>query len=188
MLSLLAFVLTRFRFALAGIPWGKTWRFYGVPIIQKHRRSRISLGPGLQLRSSPRSNPLGISHRVFLSTIQDGAVLEIGANFGMSGGAICAANRITIGDNVAIGANSKIVDTDFHPLNPHLRQMAPAEAVTSPVIIEDDVFIGMNCLILKGVTIGQGCVIGAGSVVTRSIPPGVIAGGNPAMVIKELPK
>ncbi len=186
-LSWMALPWVRLRFACAGIPWGKAWRFYGLPIIQKHRRSRMSFGPGLRLRSSTRSNPLGINHRVILATIREAAVLEVGVNFGMSGGSICVAERVTIGDNVAVGANSTIIDTDFHPLDPHLRRTAPADAMTSPVVIEDDVFIGMNCLILKGVSIGRGSVIGSGSVVTRSVSPGVVAAGNPARVMRELP-
>ena len=184
--SWLSYPRTRLRFALAGVPWGKAWRFYGVPIIQRHRRSRMRFGPHLQLRSSTRSNPLGIGHHVLLATIEPGAVLEVGANFGMSGGSVCVAERVTIGDNVAVGANSTIVDTDFHPLEPRMRLVAPAEAKTAPVVIEDNVFIGMNCLILKGVIIGRGSVIGAGSVVTKSVPGGVIAAGNPASVIREL--
>jgi acetyltransferase-like isoleucine patch superfamily enzyme len=94
---------------------------------------------------------------------------------------------VTIGDNVAVGTNSTIVDTDFHPVDPRLRRENPAKAKTAPVVIEDDVFIGMNCLILKGVTIGRGGVIGAGSVVTKSVPPGMLAVGNPARVARELP-
>lgn len=58
--------------------------------------------------------------------------------------------------------------------------------MSSPIIIEDDVFIGMNCLILKGVTIGARSIIAAGSVVTKSIPSDCIAAGNPAKVIKHL--
>jgi acetyltransferase-like isoleucine patch superfamily enzyme len=110
----------------------------------------------------------------------------VGDNFAMSGGVLCAAQRITIGDNVAVGANSTIVDSDFHPLSPEERKRHPADGKTATVVVADDVFIGMNCLILKGVTVGRGSVIGAGSVVTRDVPPGVIVAGNPARIIKEL--
>jgi acetyltransferase-like isoleucine patch superfamily enzyme len=57
---------------------------------------------------------------------------------------------------------------------------------SAPVVIEDDVFIGMNCVVLKGVTIGRGSVVGAGSVVCKSLPSYIIAAGNPARVIREL--
>lgn len=172
--------------AANGIRWGQGWRFYGAPIIQKHRLSTMRFGRGFSLRSSPQSNPLGVHHPVILSTLQAGAVLEIGDDFGMTGGAICAAERISIGNNVAVGANTVIVDTDFHPLHPQDRLRDPQGGKTAPVIIEDNVFIGMNCLILKGVRIGRNSVIGAGSVVSRDIPPDVIAAGNPAVVIKPL--
>lgn len=182
----LAYPANRFLFAANGIQWGKGWRLYGMPIIQKHRRSAMRFGPGFSLRSSVRSNPLGPNHPVVLCTWQAGAVLEIGADFGMTGGSIVAAERIVIGERVVIGANTTITDTDFHPPAPRVRQLRPQGSETAPVIIEDDVFIGMYCLILKGVTLGHGCVIGAGSVVTRSVPAGVIAAGNPARVIREI--
>lgn len=176
----------RIIFLLYGIPWKKGWRFYGLPVIQKHRGSRISIGSGLQLRSTPAANPLGANHPVILCTWQAGASLAIGDNFGMTGGTICAARSITIGNNVAVGANTTIVDTDFHPLDSTERRLYPAEGKTAPVVIQDDVFIGMNCLVIKGVTIGQGSVIGAGSVVVKDIPAGVVAAGNPTRVIRSI--
>jgi len=182
----LAYPRVRLLFAINGIPWGCSWRFHGVPIIQKHRHSRMSFGPGLGLRSSLGSNPLAPNHPVVLTTWQEEAHLEIGANFAMTGGTICAAERITIGNNVAVGANTTITDTDFHSLDTNQRRMESSGGSAAAIVIEADVFIGMNCLILKGVRIGEGSVIGAGSVVTRDVPPRVIVAGNPAKVVREL--
>lgn len=184
--SLLSLPRVRWMFLLNGIPWGRGWKFYGAPVIQKHRGSTMRFGAGLQLRSRARANPLGIDHPVIFSTLNAGAKLVIGDTFAMSGGSICAAESVTIGNNVAVGANSVIVDTDFHPLRPDLRERHPLDGKTGPVVIEDWVFIGMNCLILKGVTIGRGSVVGANSVVSGDVPPGVIAAGNPARVVREL--
>jgi acetyltransferase-like isoleucine patch superfamily enzyme len=177
--------LARLRFAAAGIAWGRGWRIYGMPIIQKHQRSTLRIGPGLSLRSTVRSNPLGPGRPAILCTWTAGAILRIGADFGMTGGSIVAAESVLIGDRVMMGADSIITDTDFHPLDPARRQTNPADGATAPVRIEDDVFIGMRCLILKGVTLGAGCVIGAGSVVTQSIPAGAVAAGNPAQVLRD---
>ena len=178
--------LVRTKFLLNGIRWAKGGKYFGVPVIQKHRRSEMSLGDGIGLRSSLRSNPLGPNHPVFLTTWQKGAVLKIGRDFAMTGGTLCAAERIEIGDHVTIGANVMVVDSDFHPLDPERRLTHPNDGQTAPVIIEDNVFIGTNSLILKGARIGRGSVIGAGSVVTGNIPAGVIAAGNPARVLRPL--
>lgn len=183
---LLAYPAARLLFAWHGISWRPGWRIHGLPIIQKHRASRMAFGPGLQLRSFVRSNPLGPNHPVILTTRSGGAQLEVGESFAMTGGALCAASRIKIGDNVAVGANSVIVDTDFHPIDPGLRKSNSSDGKIAEVRIEDDVFIGMNCLILKGVTIGRGSIIGAGSVVSGNVPAGVIFAGNPARLIREL--
>ena len=182
----LAYPGVRLLFAVNGITWGRGWRFHGVPIVQKHGNSQMRFGPGLGLRSSGRSNPLSPNHPVVLATWQEGAHLEIGANFAMTGGTVCAAERVIIGNNVAVGANTIITDTDFHAVDPKQRRSEPFGGGTAAVVIEDDVFIGMNCLVLKGVTIGRGSVIGAGSVVTTSIPPQAIAAGNPARVLRGL--
>ncbi len=176
----------RVLFALNQIEWKQGWKLYGIPIIQRCRGSIMKFGLRLQLRSALRSNPLGPNHPVFFTTWQSSAILEIGDDFGMTGGTICASERIQIGDRVTVGANTTIIDTDFHPLFPQLRRDYQADAQTSPVVIEDDVFIGMNSLILKGVTLGCACVVGAGSVVTQDVMPGSIVAGNPARFIKQL--
>ena len=178
-------VLPRVRllFAANGIPWGRSWRFHGVPILQKHRKSLMGFGDGLGLRSSVRSNPLGPNRPVILCTWQEGATLEVGDHFGMTGGTLCAAEHIAIGHHVKIGANTTVMDTDFHPLDPEIRRVHPQKANTAPVVIEDDVFIGMNCLVLKGVRLGKGCVVGAGSVVTKDVPAGTMVAGNPARIV-----
>ena len=176
----------RLVFAIKGVPWGKRWRIHGTPIIQKHWNSIMRLGDGLGLRSSTRTNPLGPNRPVILCTWQAGAAIEVGDHFGMTGGTLCAAERIVIGNYVNLGANTTVVDTDFHPSDLKLRRLDSPTASTAPVIIEDDVFIGMNCIILKGVRLGRGCAIGAGSVVTKDVPPKTIAAGNPARVVKKI--
>ncbi len=181
----LAYPWARLFFAVNGIRWGRRWRLYGAPVIQKHRRSRMCFGDGLQLRSTVRSNPLGPNHPVILATRRAGAILEVGVNFAMTGGSLCAAERIVIGDDVVVGANSILVDTDFHPMKAEGRRHVAESGETVPIRIGNDVFIGMNCLILKGVAVGDGAVIGAGSVVTRDVPPRMVAAGNPARVVGE---
>lgn len=173
--------------ALRGVVVGGGWRCYGLPIIQRHRHSEITIGRRMNLRSSARSNPLGPNHPVIISTRRAGARLTIGDDFGMTGGSLVCDERISIGDRVWVGANTIIADTDFHPLDPQRRKEAPLDAKTSPITIGDDVFIGMNALILKGVSVGAGAVVGAGGVVRRDVPAGAIVAGNPAVVVGELP-
>lgn len=171
---------------LRGLQVGAGWRCYGMPIIQRHRRSSIRIGQRMNLRSTARSNPLGPNHPVIISTRRPGAALTIGADFGMTGGSLVCDERIDIGDRVWVGANTVIADTDFHPLEAERRRQSPLAAETAPITIADDVFIGMNALILKGVSIGAGAVVGAGSVVTRDVPPAAIVAGNPARIIGAL--
>lgn len=105
----------------------------------------------------------------------------------MSSTVLWCHKKIAIDNNVKIGGNCIIIDTDAHNID-YITRRKPATdwGVSSPIIIEDDVFIGMNCLILKGVTIGARSIIAAGSVVTKNIPSDCIAAGNPAKVIKHL--
>ena len=84
---------------------------------------------------------------------------------------------IELGNDCAISDNVTISDSDSHSIN--------GNKVTSPIIIKDHVWIGKNAIILKGVTIGEGAVVAAGSVVTKDVPPNSLVGGVPAKVIKE---
>ncbi|GAB4555845.1 MAG: DapH/DapD/GlmU-related protein [Anaerolineae bacterium] len=176
----------RLYFALAGVTWGKRWSIYGVPLILRHRGSHIRIGDGLTLRSWYASNPLGVSRRTILCTWQREAQLNLGHGVGMTGAVIVAQTRVDIGDRVWIGANSTIIDTDFHPLAPELRQTAPSAGLSRPVMIEEDVFIGMNAIILKGSHVGAGAVIGAGAVVSGDVPARMIVAGNPAQIVGEV--
>ena len=171
-------------FALHGVRWGRGWHVYGTPLIQRHRGSSIRAADGLELRSWFSSNPLGVRQRCVLATWSRGASIEIGEDVGMSGATLCASERIRIGDRVLLGAGTAVVDTDFHPLAPGRRGVEVGGGATAPIEIEDDCFLGMNVIVLKGASIGRGSVVGAGSVVTGRIPAGSVFAGNPARPVR----
>lgn len=102
---------------------------------------------------------------------------------------IISAGQVTIGNNVLLGSNVYISDRSHGDATWTSAGIRPIERpLTSkgPVIIEDNVWIGQNTVILSGVTIGRGCIIGANSVVSGNIPPGCVAAGSPARVIKSM--
>ena len=134
------------------------------------------------------SNPIGRFNRCSIIVGKKGDLI-IGDNVGMSSTAIVCHNRIEIGNNVNIGGNVVIYDTDFHSINPQdrlYRKKDIENTKTKPVKIGNNAFIGAHSTILKGVTIGNNSVVGACSVVTKSIPENEIWGGNPAKKIKDL--
>ncbi len=115
----------------------------------------------------------------------------------LNGALLMAEEWIEIGSHCLISWNVGIADSDFHPLEPaqriidahalapFLKNRPPRPVLrTAPVIICDNVWIGMNATILKGVTIGQNSVVAAGSVVTKSIPSNTVVAGNPALPVK----
>lgn len=175
---------TRLYFLAHGVAWGTGWHVYGLPVIQRTRGSEIRIGNGLEMRNWFASNPLGVRQPCLLATWTPDARIRIGDAVGITGSTICAQAAVDIGSDVLIGANTLIVDTDFHGLAPGDRHR-PGAAV--PIVIEDGVFIGTRATILKGAHIGRGSVVGAGSVVTGHIPAGVIVAGNPARIVREVP-
>jgi acetyltransferase-like isoleucine patch superfamily enzyme len=160
---------------------------FGKPILQRHGGSTIRIGDGLDLRSTRKSNPLTPWQPCVLSTRRPDARIVIGQDCGFTGAVIVAETSIEIGDRVLLGANTVIADTDFHPLDHRARAKGEASQVSKPVRIFDDVFVGTQVLILKGVTIGQGAIVGAGSVVTRDVEAWTIVAGNPARPVGRVP-
>jgi len=111
--------------------------------------------------------------------VGENAKIKIGDGCGFSGTVINAQCEIRIGQGVRCGTNTKIMDSDYHTDDNRVSD-------PEPVVIEDGVWIGMNVIVLKGVTIGQGTLVGANSLVNKSLPANVIATGNPARVIRQL--
>lgn len=150
------------------------------------RGHNIVLGDDVVINSGAEYNPIGGDIRTVLVTTRNGSI-TIGNDVGISNAAIVAANSVTIGNHVRIGGGVKIYDTDFHSVNYESRiSDKDTDVKTAPVVIEDGVFIGAHSIILKGVNIGKYSVVGAGSVVTKSIPSGEVWAGNPARYIRSV--
>lgn len=128
-----------------------------------------------------------------------GGKIEMGDHvFVGEGSRIWSGNSVKIGNNVLISHNVNIIDSNSHELN-HLERAEGFRSIvsqghpvhtgsilTSPIVIEDYAWISFNATILKGVHIGQGAIVAAGSVVTENVPPFTMVAGNPAVVIKQL--
>jgi acetyltransferase-like isoleucine patch superfamily enzyme len=163
-----------------GIKIGKGCQFFGIPHFRRFPFSTIQIGNNCNFRSDHTSNLIGVNHECILSTHFEESIIKIGDNCGFSGVTIGAAQEIRIGNNVLCGANSVITDFDWH--------LDISNTLPNPVIIHNNVWIGLNTVILKGVEIGENSIIGANSLVLSKIPANVIAGGVPCKVLKQLVK
>lgn len=160
----------------------------GVPYLSVHKDGLLHIGDNFNFNNNLNGNIIGRPQRsIFI--VGPNAKIIIGDNVGLSDTALISVNSITIGNNVRIGGNSCIYDTDFHSLDVIERTSKPENKeniINKAVIIEDNVFIGAHSTILKGVTIGKNSIIGACSVVAKNIPSNEIWAGNPAKFIKKI--
>jgi acetyltransferase-like isoleucine patch superfamily enzyme len=141
--------------------------------IYVHNHGRIVIGDRLLVRARPWPTELAS---------QFGGVLEIGdRTFINSGVSISACLSVTIGNRCQIGPHVTIMDNDYHVAGDVLQRPA-----SKPIVLEDLVWVGAGAIILKGVRIGRGAAIGAGSVVTHDVPAGTVVAGNPARPIGSL--
>lgn len=155
--------------------------------IQVYNYGKIDIGHSFTLVGMSFFNPLCRNTASVLRT-EKNAILEIGDSVGISSSVIWAFRKITIRSYVNIGADCIIMDSDAHALKAEdrLSKRDIQERKESSIYIGDNVFIGTRCIILKGVSIGNNSVIGAGSIVTKSIPANCVAAGNPCKVIRYL--
>lgn len=174
-----------------------THTYVGVPIIIRKKwfirlcldcdNGEIKIGNNFKCNNKVKSNSIGLIQPCIFNISTANSRIIIGDNVGISGSTINATTTITIGNNVMIGSGCLITDTDSHPLHWEDRLNERNNlTVKVPIVIKDNVFIGARSIILKGVTIGEGAVVGAGSVVSKDVPPYTVVCGNPAKIIKSL--
>ncbi len=181
------YLINRSLFALYGVRLsGRPGVMDGIIKVRRSRNGSISIGRGFSCNSGASYNLISpfTSQRCVLRTIGSGRI-EIGENVGISNTCIVSAKTVVIGNNVMIGGGCRIWDTDFHPLD-HKERAASFEnpGKSAPVRIMDDAFIGADCIILKGVTVGKRAVVGAGSVLRSDAGDDEVWAGNPAVRIR----
>lgn len=175
---------------------GKRAMIFNHIYLDIHPESKVMIGDDFTFTSGECINPLCRNQRGCIVAERPNSIIEIGHHVGMSSPCLWAKERITIGNYVKIGGDCIFMDSDAHNLDWRIRNsqimFSPMESLDihtckcAPIVIEDHVLIGARSIILKGVTIGHGSVIGAGSVVVKDIPANCIAAGNPCVVIKML--
>jgi acetyltransferase-like isoleucine patch superfamily enzyme len=159
---------------------GKNIILNGISKIYAKKDSKIFLGDNLIINSRRYSNFAGLYKNTTIAVLPK-AELIIGNNCGLSGVSIYATKSIKIGNNVLIGVNCMIWDSDFHQIKATDRKFNDKRKIISrEIIIGDNVWIGGNSIILKGTKIGENSIIAAGSVVSGKIPKNQVWGGNPA--------
>ncbi len=144
----------------------------------------ISFGKNVFLGYYP--SPFFYNGVTYIEARRDSAKIVFGENILVNNNLtiICEGSTIEIGNNVLIGTNVEIIDSDFHGIQHDKRNSG--EHKFSPVNIGENVFLGSNVKVLKGVSIGKNSVVANGAVVISSFPSNVIIGGNPAILIKKL--
>ncbi len=178
-------ILFKLFMKINGVKYGNNLKLKGIPFIYQVKNSSISIGENVTINSSFLSNLVGLYQRSIIVTRTPNSSIKIGNNVGLSGATIYARTSIEIGDNTFIGGNVKILDNDFHPLDIEDRNNDVKGKIKSkPVKIGKNCFIGVNSIILKGTELGDGCIVGAGAVVSGKFAPNSTIVGNPAKAIK----
>lgn len=175
------------RLRVSGVRYGAGLKTWGGIILNLYPGSTVRIGDRVSIVSSPwRSTAAPVFGKTRFRTFSPSSEIVIGDHAGLNGTSITARSRtIRIGAHTKIAPNVIIVDSDFHRAWPPAeRDRYPGTEEDAGVTIGEHCWIGMNVIILKGVTIGDNSIIAAGSVVVKDIPRDSLAGGAPAKVIK----
>jgi len=159
----LATLYTKLKFSLYEVKFGKGLTSRGIPVLDLSLRASFAIADNFHMNNGHYYNTIGRQQNCCFIVGND-AVLILGSNIGISASTIVCRDRIEIEDHVHIGGNCEIYDTDFHDLDFRKRTKVPEEyssVRTQPIFIKKYSFIGAHSTVLKGVTIGEGAVIGA---------------------------
>lgn len=146
------------------------------------RNNKLIIGDGVYLRSKHKGYHAGMPFPTTILIDNINAWCKIGNNSRINGCYIHAKKQITIGDNTVIAAGTNILDSNGHITDSQNRTIG--RDLPQPIEIGNNVWIGLNCIILKGTRIGDNCVVAAGSVVKGIFPDNCIIQGNPAQLVK----
>lgn len=183
-----SWIFNNYKFMVVGAKTGKFMRIAGDVKLSIGVNASLIVNDNFTLTSGSFYNPLSRNIKSCI-IIEDNAKLNIGKNVGISSSCLWVHNYLTIGNNVKIGADTIILDSNAHSLDFIKRRNYYEDSpntLNAGIEIGDDVLIGTRCILLKGIKIGSRSIIGAGSVVTKDIPPDCIAAGNPCKPIKKL--
>ena len=160
------------------VVYGK--RVRGGRIIIKNK-GKIIIGNGVSMFSFSEGDP----YRTSLQAHCKDAIISIGDNCKLSGTTIHCRTSVKIGNDCRFGPGSLLVDNDSHRVSMYVSERAKPPR-SKAIIINNNVWIGMRSLILKGVEIGDNSIVAAHSVVTKNVPANSIVAGNPAKIVKTL--
>ncbi len=181
---IIGYVINRINLLRYGVNVANSTHLRGKINFYCSNKQSILIGNNCIINSGIPFNQIGGDHITVLRT-EAGGKITIGNNVGISNSAIVSFSHIDIEDDVMIGGDCKVFDSDFHSIY-YEQRMLDTGAKAAPIKICKGAFIGCSSIVLKGVTIGKYAVIGAGSVVTNSIPPRELWAGNPARFIKRI--
>ena len=174
-------------FAFKGIKYGKGLLVVGMPQLILEEDTKVTFGENCVITNGG-VNPLCAGRKTVICC-RKGARITIGDHSGFSSTVFNIRKSLTIGSHVLVGGNVVFMDSDAHSLDWRIRRDWRLDGKShkdKEIVVGDDVLIGMDSTILKGVHIGSRSVIGAGSLVTKDIPDDCIAAGRPAKVIRYL--